>query len=78
MAAETIEVTERDEKLSAQLDHILTDLHDACKMLRDQGLLLARHDALLEEFRPLLDQFRARPLAAAMTARRARRNHDGQ
>jgi hypothetical protein len=76
MAAETIEVTDGDEKLSAQLDHILTDLHQALRLLTAQGKILARHDALLEEFRPLLEQFRLRPAAAMMTARKLRRARD--
>ena len=63
-------ITESNQEL---LEHILTDLHEALRMLRDQGLLLSSHDRLLEEFRPLLDQFRT-PLAA-MTSRRARRTN---
>ena len=76
MAAETIEVTDGDEKLSAQLDHIITDLHEALRLLTAQGQLTAKHDALLEDFRPLLEQFRLRPAAAMMTARKLRRARD--
>jgi hypothetical protein len=78
MAAETIEVTESDEKLSAWQEHVLTDLHEALRLLTAQGRLTAKHDAMLEDFRPLLEQFRSRPAAAMLTARRARRNHDSQ
>jgi len=54
------------------LEHILTDLHTALQALTRLGKIQERHDALLEEFRPLLDQFR-HP-AASMLTRRARRN----
>jgi hypothetical protein len=47
------------------LIHILQDLHLALKMLSDQGRLLAKHDELLEEFRPLLDRYRS-PLASRL------------
>ena len=69
MAAEISEITQSNQ---TALEHILTDMHEALRLLRDQGRLLARHDAVLEEFRPLLDQFRS-PLATAMN-RRGRRN----
>jgi hypothetical protein len=68
MAAQFSEITQSDREL---LEHILTDLHDVVEMLTVQGRMIARHDALLDEFRPLLNQFRS-PLAAAMT-RKARR-----
>jgi len=74
MAADISEITERNRQdIESQLAHILTDLHDVIKTLQVQGLIQARHDALLEEFRPLLNQFRS-PLASAMTSRKARRN----
>lgn len=55
------------------LEHILTDLHDALAELHRQGKIQARHDALLEEFRPLLDTYRS-PVASYLTARRKARN----
>lgn len=73
MAAEISEITDSNQPdILGQLDHILTDLHDACRMLRDQGLLLARHDALLEEYRPLLERFRS-PLASRLPGGKGRR-----
>ena len=72
MAAEIAEITESyyllPIDLAERLDHILTDLHDACQELHRQGKLIDKHDALLEEFRPLLEQFR-HPLAAKLTRR---------
>lgn len=47
------------------LEHILTDLHEALKLLTAQGTLLAKHDAMLEEFRPMIDRFRS-PLASRL------------
>ena len=83
MAADIPEITDSnqewvpsDRAIAVLLDHIMTDLHDALKMLRDQGLLIEKHDRLLEEFRPLLDQFRS-PAATYLNARRARRKTDG-
>lgn len=52
------------------LAHILTDLHDALAELHRQGKIQARHDALLEQFRPLIDQYRA-PAATYLAARAA-------
>lgn len=73
MAAEISEITDSNQPdILGQLDHILTDLHDAGRMLRDQGLLLARHDALLEEYRPLLERFRS-PLASRLPGGKGRR-----
>ena len=74
MAAEiseiTDEITDRNQPdVAGQLEHILTDLHDAVRMLHAQGRLLAKHDALLEEFRPLLERFRS-PLASRLPGRR--------
>jgi hypothetical protein len=70
MAAEIGEITDSNQLL---LEHILTDLHEALKKLRDIGLVQARHDALLAEFRPLLDQWRS-PAASYMTRRAQRKN----
>jgi len=73
MAADISEITDSNqigpEDIAQRLDHIVTDLHDAIKMLRAQGVLQAKHDALLEEFRPLLDTYRA-PLASMIGRRR--------
>ena len=63
------EITESNREL---LEHILTDLHDALRELTRQGKLQAKHDALLEEFRPLLDQFRS-PAVTFLNGRRNRR-----
>jgi hypothetical protein len=71
VAAEISEITERNQDPAVMLDHILIDLHEALTLLRDQGKLLARHDALLQEYRPLLDRF-AHPLAAGLTRRNRR------
>ncbi len=51
------------------LAHILADLHDALKLITEQGKIQARHDKLLEEFRPVIDQYRS-PLASYLAARR--------
>jgi hypothetical protein len=76
MAADISDITESNHQDMFELiDHVLTDLHDACRMLRDQGQLLAKHDRLLEEFRPLLDTYRA-PLAS-MISRKNRRSGNG-
>jgi hypothetical protein len=69
MAAEITEITESDRGL---LEHILTDLHAVLEKLSALGVVQARHDALLAEFRPLLDQFRS-PAAAYLTRRAGRR-----
>lgn len=75
MTAEISEITDGNQAdIGSQLDHLLTDLHEALRMLRDQGVLLARHDAMLEEYRPLIERFRS-PLAAGLAARRERRRH---
>ena len=74
MAVEYPEITESNR---AVLDHILIDLHDALKMLTEQGKLQAKHDALLEEFRPLLEQFRNPTVMTMLGTRRARRNGNG-
>jgi hypothetical protein len=73
MAAEIGEITESNQLL---LEHILTDLHDALKKLTAMGVIQARHDALLAEFRPLLDQWRS-PAASYMTRRAQRKNGNG-
>jgi hypothetical protein len=70
MAAEIHEITESNQTL---LEHILTDLHAAMAMLAAQGKLLDKHDALLEEFRPLIDQYR-HPAATYLTSRFRRTN----
>jgi hypothetical protein len=76
MAADISEITESNQPGTEEmLAHILTDLHDALKMLTEQGRLLAKHDAMLERFRPLIDQYSS-PVAAYTAARRARRNHE--
>lgn len=74
MAAEISEITERNhpvisEDTDARLEHILTDLHEALR-------LLAKHDEMLECYRPLLERF-AHPLAAGMAARKERRQRRG-
>jgi hypothetical protein len=71
MAAEITEITDSNQDTAVMLDHILTDLHSALEMLRDQGKLLANHDALLTQYRPLLERF-AHPLAAGLTRRNRR------
>jgi hypothetical protein len=53
--------------------HIMTDLHTAMQMLIIQGRLLDKHDALLEEFRPLIDQYR-HPAATYLSSRFRRTN----
>jgi hypothetical protein len=53
--------------------HIMTDLHTAMQMLTAQGKLLDKHDALLEEFRPLIDQYR-HPAASVLAGRFRRTN----
>jgi hypothetical protein len=82
MAAEITEITERnqvllepsiDECLRVLLEHVLTDLHEALKMLRDQGVIQERHDVLLREFEPFLTQFRGAPAATILASRRARK-----
>jgi hypothetical protein len=70
MAAEITEITESNQAL---LEHILTDLHTAMATLTAMGRLLDKHDALLEEFRPLIDQYRS-PAASYLNSR-FRRNH---
>ena len=62
MAVEYPEITQSNREL---LEHILTDLHDVARKV---DVL----DKALEDFRPLLNQFRS-PLAGGMAARRARR-----
>jgi hypothetical protein len=59
------------EDARAMLAHILTDLHEALRLLTAQGKLQAEHDKLLQEYRPLLDRF-AHPLASKIGGRRAR------
>jgi len=74
MAPEIIEITDSNhDELKCYLDHLLTDLHLALKQLDRIGVLTEKHDALLEEFRPLLDQYRS-PAAAYITRRTLRRN----
>ena len=65
MAAQISEITESNQDVAGMVQHILTDLHELLKVQ-------ARHDALLEEFRPLLNQFRT-PAASMMAGRRARK-----
>jgi hypothetical protein len=80
MAAEINEITESyylvPVDLAERLEHILTDLHGAVQELHRQGKLIDKHDALLEEFRPLLDQFRS-PAATYLTRRAQKRNGNG-
>ena len=47
------------------LEHILTDLHDALALLTKLNVLTAKHDALLEQYRPMLARF-ASPLASRL------------
>jgi len=47
-----------------EYEHLISDLHQILALVMD-------HDALLTEFRPLLNQFRT-PLAAASIRRRNR------
>jgi len=47
------------------LRHILDDLHDALNLLHRLGNLSAKHDAMLEEYRPLIERFRS-PLASRL------------
>jgi hypothetical protein len=54
-----------EDPLIARLDHILCDLHDALKILAEQAKLTAKHDAMLEQYRPLLARF-ASPLASRL------------
>jgi len=68
MAADISEITESNQNADVMLSHILTDLHTALAMLAGQGKLLDRHDAMLTEYRPLLDRY-AHPLAAKLTRR---------
>jgi hypothetical protein len=74
MAAEIHEITESNQDVAAMLEHILTDLHAALQMLTAQGKLVSKHDDMLEEFRPLLNQFRT-PAASMLAGRRMRRNN---
>jgi hypothetical protein len=74
MAAEIDDITVSNRAL---LEHVITDLHSVLEKLSAMGVVQARHDALLAEFRPLIDQYRS-PLAAWVShPRRARRNGDG-
>jgi hypothetical protein len=68
MAAEIHEITESNQDVPAWAEHILTDLHAALVLLTAQGKLVSKHDDMLEEFRPLLNQFKTP--AASMLARR--------
>jgi hypothetical protein len=54
------------------MEHILCDLHEILRLLHEQGKIQTRHDALLTECAPLLDQFRS-PAAAWAAARHARK-----
>jgi hypothetical protein len=64
MAAEITEITHSNQGLA---EHIVTDLHEALRVL-------ALIEATLTEFRPLLDTYRGMsPLAAGMAARRTRK-----
>jgi hypothetical protein len=74
MAAETPEITDSNNRVL--LEHILTDLHDVVEKLTAMGVIQARHDALLAEFRPLLDQWRS-PAATYMARRAQRKNGNG-
>ena len=62
--------------MPAWAEHILTDLHAALVLLTAQGKLVSKHDDMLEEFRPLLNQFRT-PAASMLAARRARKASNG-
>jgi hypothetical protein len=73
MAAEISEITDSNRVV---LELILTDLRSALEKLTAMGLVQARHDALLEEFRPLLDQWRS-PAASYLTRRAQRKNGNG-
>ena len=74
MAAEYTEITDSNHaEIRGYLDHVLTDLHLALDRLDTQGRQVAAILVALEEFRPLLDQFRS-PLAAGIASRKARRN----
>jgi hypothetical protein len=74
MAAEIPEITDSNhDELKRYLEHVVTDLHDALKMLRDQGVIQERHDVLLREFEPFLTQFRGAPAATILASRRARK-----
>jgi hypothetical protein len=76
MAAEIHEITESNQDVPAWAEHILTDLHAALELLTAQGKLLSKHDDMLEEFRPMLDQFRT-PGASMLVNRKLRRmTHD--
>jgi hypothetical protein len=77
MAADISEITDSNHPVSepdlpALAEHILCDLHEVLQILTAQGKIQARHDAMLQEFRPLLDQFRT-PAASFMAGRRARK-----
>lgn len=74
MAAEITEITDSNhpviaEDVDARLEHLLTDMHEALR-------LLAKHDALLETYRPLLERL-AHPLAAGLAARKEKRQRRG-
>lgn len=86
MAAEISEITGSNHPVIAEdidgdilnaVQHILIDLHDALRMLTEQGKLMAKHDAMLEEYRPLLERF-AHPLAAGLAARKEKRQRHGR
>jgi hypothetical protein len=77
MTADYAEITESNRTdILGYLEHIITDLHEALEKLEAIGKLTREHDALLTEFRPLLEQFRS-PAAAYMTRRASRRNGNG-
>jgi len=61
-----------DENLLGVLEHILADTCAALAELRRIGVLVDKHDRLLEDFAPLLDQFRT-PAAGLLAARRVRK-----
>lgn len=69
MVAEITGITERnDDSLSVILGEIAAlhdEIHEALRLLR-------KHDALLEQFRPLLDRY-STPAGAYMAARQARK-----
>jgi hypothetical protein len=70
MAAEITEITDSNQPdIASYLLHILTDLHDVADKLESQGRKVDAVHAALEEFRPLLNQFRT-PAAAILARRR--------
>jgi hypothetical protein len=77
MAAEITEITDcnppdiHGNDLDGAIAHVITDLHEALRLLGAQGRLLAKHDAMLEEYRPLIERLRS-PLASRLPGGRKR------